>query len=159
MLICVTSAGLMHVFCNIWRFLDLFPTCFSMIPSNFFSCVIVTWIKSCYYVRTNRLNSLYLTFISFLSCQSLDKGCLGPLRKAYCHSLNLLLRREVCTCISLMANRFSELDLQEVLTLFPFVIWYDFWNICIGTWICKWTSCKHQSSKKSYCLAWRICWF
>ncbi|EEC75773.1 hypothetical protein OsI_12679 [Oryza sativa Indica Group] len=26
--------------------------------------------------------------------QSLDKSCLGPLRKAYCHSLNLLLRRE-----------------------------------------------------------------
>ncbi|KAG1368535.1 exocyst complex component SEC3A [Cocos nucifera] len=26
--------------------------------------------------------------------QSLDKNCLGPLRKAYCHSLNLLLRRE-----------------------------------------------------------------
>lgn len=27
--------------------------------------------------------------------QSLDKNCLGPLRKAYCGSLNLLLRREV----------------------------------------------------------------
>ncbi|XP_010906918.1 exocyst complex component SEC3A [Elaeis guineensis] len=27
--------------------------------------------------------------------KSLDKNCLGPLRKAYCHSLNLLLRREV----------------------------------------------------------------
>eukprot|EP00262_Sarcandra_glabra_P007570 TRINITY_DN20462_c0_g1_i1.p1 TRINITY_DN20462_c0_g1~~TRINITY_DN20462_c0_g1_i1.p1 ORF type:complete len:797 (+),score=191.86 TRINITY_DN20462_c0_g1_i1:352-2391(+) len=26
--------------------------------------------------------------------KSLDKNCLGPLRKAYCHSLNLLLRRE-----------------------------------------------------------------
>ncbi|KAH7660926.1 Vps52 protein [Dioscorea alata] len=26
--------------------------------------------------------------------KSLDKDCLGPLRKAYCHSLNLLLRRE-----------------------------------------------------------------
>uniref|UniRef100_A0ACD5W917 Uncharacterized protein n=1 Tax=Avena sativa TaxID=4498 RepID=A0ACD5W917_AVESA len=26
--------------------------------------------------------------------KSLDKSCLGPLRKAYCHSLNLLLRRE-----------------------------------------------------------------
>ncbi|KAM0035378.1 putative exocyst complex component Sec3 [Helianthus debilis subsp. tardiflorus] len=26
--------------------------------------------------------------------QSLDKNCLGPLRKAYCSSLNLLLRRE-----------------------------------------------------------------
>ncbi|KAJ0989448.1 hypothetical protein J5N97_007804 [Dioscorea zingiberensis] len=26
--------------------------------------------------------------------KGLDKGCLGPLRKAYCHSLNLLLRRE-----------------------------------------------------------------
>lgn len=26
--------------------------------------------------------------------KSLDKGCLGSLRKAYCHSLNLLLRRE-----------------------------------------------------------------
>ncbi|KAH1093565.1 hypothetical protein GLYMA_14G078400v4 [Glycine max] len=28
--------------------------------------------------------------------KSLDKNCLGPLRKAYCSSLNLLLRREVC---------------------------------------------------------------
>ncbi|KAK8943335.1 Exocyst complex component SEC3A [Platanthera guangdongensis] len=27
--------------------------------------------------------------------KSLDKNCLGPLRKAYCHSINLLLRREV----------------------------------------------------------------
>ncbi|KNA25794.1 hypothetical protein SOVF_003670 isoform A [Spinacia oleracea] len=27
--------------------------------------------------------------------KSLDKNCLGPLRKAYCSSLNLLLRREV----------------------------------------------------------------
>ncbi|XP_038983630.1 exocyst complex component SEC3A-like isoform X3 [Phoenix dactylifera] len=27
--------------------------------------------------------------------KSLDKNCLGPLRKAYCHSFNLLLRREV----------------------------------------------------------------
>ncbi|KAJ0961071.1 hypothetical protein J5N97_000972 [Dioscorea zingiberensis] len=26
--------------------------------------------------------------------KSLDKNCMGPLRKAYCHSLNLLLRRE-----------------------------------------------------------------
>jgi hypothetical protein len=26
--------------------------------------------------------------------KSLDKSCLGSLRKAYCHSLNLLLRRE-----------------------------------------------------------------
>ncbi|KAK8923924.1 Exocyst complex component SEC3A [Platanthera zijinensis] len=26
--------------------------------------------------------------------KSLDKNCLGPLRKAYCHSINLLLRRE-----------------------------------------------------------------
>ncbi|XP_072971123.1 exocyst complex component SEC3A-like isoform X2 [Typha angustifolia] len=26
--------------------------------------------------------------------KSLDRNCLGPLRKAYCHSLNLLLRRE-----------------------------------------------------------------
>ncbi|OVA05191.1 Exocyst complex [Macleaya cordata] len=26
--------------------------------------------------------------------KNLDKNCLGPLRKAYCHSLNLLLRRE-----------------------------------------------------------------
>ncbi|URE40592.1 hypothetical protein MUK42_17420 [Musa troglodytarum] len=29
-----------------------------------------------------------------LHIKSLDKNCLGPLRKAYCHSLNLLLRRE-----------------------------------------------------------------
>jgi hypothetical protein len=35
-----------------------------------------------------------LTFPCFCH-QSLDKNCLGPLRKAYCSSLNLLLRREV----------------------------------------------------------------
>ncbi|WOL03089.1 hypothetical protein Cni_G11809 [Canna indica] len=29
-----------------------------------------------------------------LHIKSLDKNCLGPLRKSYCHSLNLLLRRE-----------------------------------------------------------------
>ncbi|KAF1882510.1 hypothetical protein Lal_00002688 [Lupinus albus] len=28
--------------------------------------------------------------------KSLDKNCLGPLRKAYCISLNFLLRREIC---------------------------------------------------------------
>lgn len=28
-------------------------------------------------------------------CQALDKNSLGPLRKSYCLSLNLLLRREV----------------------------------------------------------------
>jgi len=38
--------------------------------------------------------------------QSLDKNCLGPLRKAYCSSLNLLLRREVC-CTSYWFFMFS----------------------------------------------------
>ena len=32
----------------------------------------------------------------YVVLQNLDKSSLGPLRKAYCHSLNLLLRREVC---------------------------------------------------------------
>ncbi|KAK4434477.1 Exocyst complex component SEC3A [Sesamum alatum] len=31
---------------------------------------------------------------TYARCNSLDKNCLGPLRKAYCSSLNLLLRRE-----------------------------------------------------------------
>ena len=38
---------------------------------------------------------LYLNYLPG-HLQSLDKNCLGPLRKAYCSSLNLLLRREVC---------------------------------------------------------------
>ncbi|KAG2536555.1 hypothetical protein PVAP13_9NG195700 [Panicum virgatum] len=36
----------------------------------------------------------YLPFLAAHLRQGLDKSCLGPLRKAYCHSLNLLLRRE-----------------------------------------------------------------
>lgn len=35
------------------------------------------------------------SFFVFMHFQSLDKNCLGQLRKAYCSSLNLLLRREV----------------------------------------------------------------
>ncbi|RZR72815.1 hypothetical protein BHM03_00017292 [Ensete ventricosum] len=35
----------------------------------------------------------YISVLCFL--QNLDKNCLAPLRKAYCQSLNLLLRREV----------------------------------------------------------------
>lgn len=27
--------------------------------------------------------------------KSLDKSCMMPLRKAYCHSLNMIIRREV----------------------------------------------------------------
>ena len=34
-------------------------------------------------------------YFTCLNVQSLDKNCLGSLRKAYCGSLNLLLRREV----------------------------------------------------------------
>ena len=42
------------------------------------------------------LISLFPPLIIFpLNLQILDKNCLGPLRKAYCSSLNLLLRREV----------------------------------------------------------------
>ena len=41
----------------------------------------------------------FFSFLSYyftcLNVQSLDKNCLGSLRKAYCGSLNLLLRREV----------------------------------------------------------------
>ena len=36
-----------------------------------------------------------LNIIFAFDCQALDKNSLGPLRKSYCLSLNLLLRREV----------------------------------------------------------------
>lgn len=47
---------------------------------------------------------LLLNFPPFYLLQSLDKNCLGPLRKAYCISLNLLLRREVSKYKSSLAS-------------------------------------------------------
>lgn len=41
------------------------------------------------------IESSFLSSFYYVYTQTLDKSSLGPLRKAYCHSLNLLLRREV----------------------------------------------------------------
>ncbi|KAE9588439.1 putative exocyst complex component Sec3 [Lupinus albus] len=41
--------------------------------------------------------------------KSLDKNCLGPLRKAYCISLNFLLRRELCRHLNSRSSNFSVL--------------------------------------------------
>jgi len=47
-------------------------------------------------------NTSWCLSLNPLHLQSLDKNCLGPLRKAYRTSLNLLLRREVRKLLSLL---------------------------------------------------------
>lgn len=69
---------------------------------------VCSWLEICIYLlvctymhRYAYINNYMHTYIQsntslfFSFFQSLDKNCLGPLRKAYCNSLNLLLRREV----------------------------------------------------------------
>ena len=80
MLIYGINAGHTLAFCNTWRS--------SYIEATKLSVVVFTpYIVIYFSVLLNALLSLH--------SQSLDKNCLGPLRKAYCSSLNLLLRREV----------------------------------------------------------------
>lgn len=55
-----------------------------------------------------------LNIIFAIDCQALDKNSLGPLRKSYCLSLNLLLRREVSfqpcrLCLVSAKYRFADL--------------------------------------------------
>lgn len=61
--------------------------------------------------------------------QSLDRNCLGPLRKAYCSSLNLLLRREVWKINSLSVYVIVTLSLVTILhsSLFHFHLELEVW--------------------------------
>lgn len=135
-------------------------------------------------VIKNNLNAVPWLMSPFF-LQSLDKNCLGPLRKAYCSSLNLLLRREVRNKYAFLftsdhwfigtLNWLRLLKPTECLkhgyaanilfsTVLPFC-WSVTYSVHVakylflkntGSWIRKWASCKHKSITKSYCLARRI---
>jgi len=55
------------------------------------------WMKYNIFSKFSFANLYLLSLLLFilLNMQILDKNCLAPLKKAYCCSLNLLLRREV----------------------------------------------------------------
>lgn len=172
MLTCGTSAGHMHVFCNIWRLTKCFL--FSFVPyfQSFCRTLIPLFLiqifenrkqikklwhflfkkvkaenqirkhflksNSAYYSFLNLVLDTYICpvfflYLNYLSghMQSLDKNCLGPLRKAYCSSLNLLLRREVC-CTS---------------------CWFFFVSLlwCIPLFfVMKWSKEHHYKCEKKY---------
>lgn len=93
------------------------------------------FLKFCFahlsiFVEFISLYSYYFFWSKFLCIllnnQILDKNCLGPLKKAYCCSLNLLLRREVWIT-----------NTHTVLMLFFFISWQ------FGVKIMLWLALEH----------------